>query len=248
MDRNQLRARRKARKSNSAKERAKNSANDASMKAAAEAQAVSAEMKSAEEAISLREKSLAEVELLRKTLQDAMNEVDSSNQYVLVSSALKALMAHELFGGDSTGRSGNVSGIPELVQRAIVLITKLEHMNLLKESVARLNQVAIAEIKSFATPMQEIEDTMRATFLLLGEDQKNLESWKGIKVAIGRTGKRSLKRRIAGFMLSSIQDSNNSVADAKRIIAKVDVARMTEISVGTATFYAWSKGVLDELE
>ena len=34
---------------------------------------------------------------------------------------------------------------------------------------------------------------------------------------------------------------------ATELSSKVDVARISEISTGAATFYAWCKGVLDEI-
>ena len=88
---------------------------------------------------------------------------------------------------------------------------------------------------------------MRAVFLLLGEPAKDIATWKGIKVAIGRTGKQSLKRRIHEFVPSRTIPQQ-SLALAQKLIRGVEPKRISEVSVGTTTFYAWVSGVLAHLE
>ena len=88
---------------------------------------------------------------------------------------------------------------------------------------------------------------MRAVFLLLGDPPKEIETWKGIKVAIGRTGKKSLKRRILEFVPSD-SVSRASLKQVQQLMDGVAVDRITEVSQGTTVFYAWVSGVLDEME
>jgi hypothetical protein len=176
-----------------------------------------------------------------------MNDIQNINQYTLVDKALTNLIAHSLFDGDSTGKTGGVDGIPELVQGARALIIKLERLWLLKKAIAELNQKTIAEIKSFQIPLKEIEQVMRAVFLLLGDPAKEISTWKAIKVAIGRTGKQSLKRRIHEFVPSSLIPKR-SLALARKLIGGVEPERISEVSVGTTAFYAWVSGVLEHLE
>ena len=87
---------------------------------------------------------------------------------------------------------------------------------------------------------------MRAVFLLLGDPPKEISTWKGIKVAIGRTGKKSLKRRILEFVPSD-PISKASLNLAKNLLDGVAVDRIQAVSQGTTAFYAWASGVLDEL-
>lgn len=177
-------------------------------------------------------------------MRSVIASTDRGDQYDLLKVELARLVDNPLLGTSSGARA-----LLPVMEEARLLLQKLEHMALLKASVARLNQRAIAEIKSFAKPMQEIEDTMRATFLLLGEEISSLKTWKDVKKFIGKTGKLSLKRRIAEFVLANLGDGQQaSVLEARRLISQVHVARMREISLGTAAFYGWSKGVLDELE
>ena len=215
-------------------------------KAAADAKAAT-EARAAEEALVLRQKRVAEVKVLTAALEDAINDVQNHNQYMIVTKALDKLLAHPLFDGDTTGIAVGVDGIPELLQRARVLIVELERLWILKKAIAELNQKTIAEIKSFQIPLKEIEHVMRAVFLLLGDSVKKVSTWKAIKVAIGHTGKQSLKRRIQEFVPSR-PIAERSVALARTLIHGVEAERISEVSVGTTAFYAWARGVLQHLE
>ena len=103
------------------------------------------------------------------------------------------------------------------------------------------------QIKSFQIPLKEIEHVMRAVFLLLGDPPSEISTWKGIKVAIGRTGKKSLKRRILEFVPANPL-AQASLTQAHKLMGGVAVDRITEVSQGTTVFYAWVSGVLEELE
>ena len=78
-----------------------------------------------------------------------MSDVKNPKQFVHVSNTLKQLLAHPLFEGDSTGRTGDVDGIPEIVEAARTLIKKLERMWTLKKAIQDLNQKTIAEVSLF---------------------------------------------------------------------------------------------------
>ena len=54
--------------------------------------------------------------------------------------------------------------------------------------IAKLNNQAIAEMKSYRDPGHDIEAVMRATYLIIGESKGSLEEWQSIKVLIGKTG------------------------------------------------------------
>ena len=88
---------------------------------------------------------------------------------------------------------------------------------------------------------------MRAVFLLLGDPPKDISDWKGIRVAIGRTGQQSLKRRILEFVASN-SIPKASLMQARSLIDGVAVERIREVSQGTTVFYAWASGVLNECE
>ena len=77
---------------------------------------------------------------------------------------------------------------------------------------------------------------------------KDLKEWKNTRGLIGKMGKQSLKRKIQEFTIASARELNPKVIkQAKKINGQVDVARVTAVSPAAATFFAWCKGVLDEL-
>ena len=132
-------------------------------------------------------------------------------------------------------------------------IIKLEHLYLLRQAIANLNQKTIAEIRSFDQPKPEIIETMMCTYLLLGEEPKNLKKkgeidWNLLRALIGKMGKLGLKRKIGAFTVAAASElPKKTLRMATELSSKVDVARISEISTGAATFFAWCKGVLDEI-
>jgi hypothetical protein len=177
----------------------------------------------------------------RKALETALEDTNNSDQFVVVSSALTVMLENDLC--DSTGSE------KELVSRARVDLETLHRLWLLKKAVADLNQKTIAEIKSFNEPLQEVIVVMRVVFLLLGQSRNELSEWKQIRTWIGKTGKFSLKRRIANFTVPNgefgIKES--TVKFATDEISMVHIDRIQDISIGAMVFYSWASGVLDEL-
>merc|ERR1711865_814533 len=177
----------------------------------------------------------------RKALETALEDTNNPDQCAVVSSALTAMLENDLC--DLTGNE------KELVSRARVDLETLHRLWLLKKAVADLNQKTIAEIKSFNEPLQEVIVVMRVVFLLLGQSRNELSEWKQIRAWIGKTGKLSLKRRIANFTVPNgefgIKES--TVKFATDEISTVHIDRIQDISVGAMVFYSWASGVLDEL-
>jgi len=180
----------------------------------------------------------AELNALRASLLSAIADVQNPQQYESVKLALERFRAHPLCQPDEQ----------DTVHAATGLLTKLEHMWLLKQSIQQLNQKTIAEIKSFQIPLPEIEHVMRAVCLVLGDTPGATTSWNAIKVVVGRTGKQSLKRRIAEFVPGPGAVPGTSLKLARTLMQGIAVDRIAEVSVGTMTFYAWVAGVLEEVQ
>jgi hypothetical protein len=125
------------------------------------------------------------------------------------------------------------------MQRRLAVLEKLRML------IAKLNNRTIAELKSFRNPDIDIVDVMRATFALLGEEEGAIETWKDIKVLIGKTGKLGLKRRIAQHRMADVDAARADYALHELLMIK-DVDHIHSKSEGAAVFYAWCKGVLDE--
>ena len=89
---------------------------------------------------------------------------------------------------------------------------------------------------------------MRSVFLLLGEKRKDIDTWKKIKVMIGKTGKESLKRKISSYVASADAAPVSSVALARKLLGGIALERIAEISEGAFTFFGWATGVISEIE
>jgi len=94
---------------------------------------------------------------------------------------------------------------------------------------------------------------MRATFLLLGHPEKDLQvklskkyiliivlfykEWTKIQNLLGRLGKESVRRRC--YELSPLNIAVDKAHEAKDILRNYDLIRVSEISVGLAAFFSW---------
>ena len=194
----------------------------------------------ADKAEFLRQQQEKKLEALESGLKTAMADVQNPNQFDRVKKQLGLLLNSPVCEPDGRDKA--------IITEAEILIKKLEHMYLLSQAIANLNQKTIAEIRSFDNPKEEIVETMRCTFLLLGEDPKDLKEWNDIRALIGKMGKASLKRKIGQFTIAKAQVlSKRVIKKANEINDKVDVGKVKQVSSGAATFYAWCKGVLGEL-
>ena len=176
-------------------------------------------------------------------LEIAVDDLANPNQFDLVTNALKTVQKNP-FSNDKAAI---------LMDKAAKLLIELERVWLLKKAVAKLDQKTIAELKSFSKPLEEIVVVMRSVFLLLGTPPKELKDWKAIKIWIGKTGKDSLKRRIANYVMPSSLNlcsvkNLTALKKAKTQLDKINVQRIQDISIGTMVFYSWVYGTLDELE
>lgn len=122
------------------------------------------------------------------------------------------------------------------------LLVRLKELVKLKQLLMKLNQKAIAEIKSMAAPLQDIQDIVATMLILLGSNRKDCSSWKAMRSAIGKTGKESLRRKIMTFDIGNV--TKEMAERAHLLMAKVELDRAVEVSPTAAIFYAFSRGTL----
>ena len=120
--------------------------------------------------------------------------------------------------------------------------------------VLRLNPSTIAELHSYIKPPDEVSTVMRATFLLLGNSEKEIQvrstdrpeqrpmylfiqEWPQIQNLLGRFGKDSVRRRC--YELNPLAIPVDKAREAKDILRNYDLIRVSEISVGLSAFYCW---------
>ena len=66
------------------------------------------------------------------------------------------------------------------------MLQRLKELAKLKSLLLKLDQRAIAEIKSMNAPIQDIKDIVAAMLLLLGASKKEVSNWKSMKSVIGK--------------------------------------------------------------
>ena len=125
----------------------------------------------------------------------------------------------------------------KLIQAAIDLMKQLEEMEELQNLVLALNSRTIAELKSFKKPLRDVEVTMRAVYLLLGSNLRDIKTWQGIRSEMSHMGRDSLKHRIAMFNPRNI--SKQTVEQVSKMILTVDGMHIRQKSEGAAVFYMW---------
>ncbi|CAF0877672.1 unnamed protein product [Adineta steineri] len=131
-------------------------------------------------------------------------------------------------------------------ERALELLNRLMKIEHMKIRVLRLNQSTIAELHSYTKPPDEVYTVMRATFLLLGHTDKEIQDWTQIQNLLGRLGKDSVRRRC--YELSPLNILVDKAHEAKDILRNYDLIRVSEISIGLAAFYSWAVTMIEERE
>ncbi|CAF3760558.1 unnamed protein product [Rotaria socialis] len=131
-------------------------------------------------------------------------------------------------------------------ERAFELLNRLMKIEHMKIRVLRLNQSTIAELHSYTKPPEEVSTVMRATFLLLGHTEKEIQEWAQIQSLLGRLGKDSVRRRC--YELNPLSIAVHKAREAKDILRNYDLVRVSEISLGLAAFFSWAVTMIEERE
>lgn len=65
----------------------------------------------------------------------------------------------------------------------LIMILQLKELEKRKRAVLELSQRVIAELKSYSNPPPLVHQVMSATFLLLGNPEKETKSWQATQVS-----------------------------------------------------------------
>ncbi|XP_035664862.1 trichohyalin-like isoform X2 [Branchiostoma floridae] len=136
--------------------------------------------------------------------------------------------------------------MPEEMIQANKLMVRLKRLERLRQEVQNLKQSTVAEIRSYSKPPAAVHQVMIATYLLLGNPEKETKNWKLIQALVGKTGKDGLKRRVLECDPMKVPPA--AAARAKEILDQFDLDSVRDVSGGAATFYVWAVGVIEEVE
>ena len=87
---------------------------------------------------------------------------------------------------------------------------------------------------------------MQATFLLLGSNVEDVDTWSEVRTKMGKTGRESLKRLISQFTPSQV--SKKHLEAAKKKIREIDPENIERISQGAYVLFGWATSVLMQLD
>ncbi|CAH1787326.1 unnamed protein product [Owenia fusiformis] len=130
------------------------------------------------------------------------------------------------------------------LQMAKHILKQLQRIEVLKRDVLNLDQRTISELKSYSKPPPLVHTVMTAVFLLLGNQEKELQTWVSVQALIGKTGRESLKRKVTEFRVDFVQ--HEVIMRAQHILAVYELPEVTAVSAGLATFFVWANGMIDE--
>ncbi|GFR91409.1 trichohyalin-like [Elysia marginata] len=124
------------------------------------------------------------------------------------------------------------------------LLNRLRRLERIRHEILELKQATVAEIRSYQSPPPIVHTVMRATFLLLGHKERETKDWKEVQALVGKTGKESLKRRCLELDASTLQEA--TAKHAQKLLGKLELDEVRDISAGAATFFVWATAMIEE--
>ncbi|KAK3781008.1 hypothetical protein RRG08_046312 [Elysia crispata] len=124
------------------------------------------------------------------------------------------------------------------------LLNRLRRLERIRHEILELKQATVAEIRSYQSPPPIVHTVMTATFLLLGHKERETKDWKEVQALVGKTGKESLKRRCLELDASTLQDT--IARRAQKLLGKLELDEVRDISAGAATFFVWATAMIEE--
>ncbi|XP_046357962.2 uncharacterized protein LOC124136163 isoform X2 [Haliotis rufescens] len=122
----------------------------------------------------------------------------------------------------------------------------LQKIEKLRHAVLNMQQTTVSELRNYSNPPDGVHQTLMATFLLLGHSMKNLKVWRNVQALMGKTGKESMMRKVSNFKPKDIPLSVSR--SAKKVLDPISKEHIRDVSAGAATFYVWSRGMIEEVE
>ncbi|XP_069137429.1 hillarin-like isoform X2 [Argopecten irradians] len=143
--------------------------------------------------------------------------------------------------------------LQEQVHEAEAKYSALQRMRKYSSQVMDMAQSTISEIHRYKEPTKAIHDVMKATFLLLGEDEKSTGSrilksnkeWMHIQNLLRKTGTGSVIGRVKKFDALAVP-----LKTARRVLTileQYDRYEVTDNSAGAGTFFIWALNIANDV-
>merc|ERR1712062_142239 len=158
-----------------------------------------------------------------------------------------AISAKEILELEQTLKRIEAKGLkekmPDEYESGNRLLVKLRGMERMRHEIMELKQPTISEIRSYTSPPLAVEKVMMGTFIILGNEEKEINQWKRIRALIGKIGNQSVKQRISRFSVESCDKWR--VTRAENLIKNLTLDEIRDVSAGAAAFYVWLDAVVE---
>ncbi|KAL3866057.1 hypothetical protein ACJMK2_043398 [Sinanodonta woodiana] len=132
--------------------------------------------------------------------------------------------------------------IKRFLETAEEMCDHLIQLGKIAHDVSQLSQSATEELRTYLTPPDVVPKVMLATYLLLGENESDIENWEDLRTLMRRTGKQSLMYRVEHFDIASVQPV--TLARVRRLIMEHNELSARLASPVAGTFFVWVTKVL----
>ncbi|XP_070187830.1 hillarin-like isoform X2 [Littorina saxatilis] len=133
----------------------------------------------------------------------------------------------------------------DVFQQAQDTLRRLRRLASVRHEVKELSGSQVSEVQSYNHPHPGVRDTVVATFVLLGENDKKLKKkWNVVQSLLRSHGKQNILYRIQSYDATKDVDPKR-LESAAALLAKITAEEVRSLSIGVAAFYNWSKAVVD---
>ncbi|XP_041375684.1 hillarin-like [Gigantopelta aegis] len=193
---------------------------------------------------------LMNAETLQVDNDDVMEEVKEKIALLELKRDLRLAVDHRNADVlDKVIRRGRDHGRDEELDDLLVIATAVREQLLRLRTflldVLQIRQPTISEIHNYTRPKPVVHDIMKAVYILLGEDERNLLVWEYIQLLMREVGPGSLLNRLKLFDVVHVDRARMEQAHRLLDIYGDDVVR--EASVGTEIFYKWAQNIIVEM-
>jgi len=137
-----------------------------------------------------------------------------------------------------------VEDLADLHKQATALLERLQKIEKIKKNIQELKRPLIAELKSMANPPVDVQRSMTAAFLLMGENLKDLKDWNNIVILLNKTGRDSVKRRVQELKVQDVTEEMASSAGEQILGLTSD--EVYEANQAASLFFDWAEMICYE--
>ncbi|XP_071100651.1 lim and transglutaminase domain protein ltd-1-like [Haliotis cracherodii] len=143
-------------------------------------------------------------------------------------------------------QSRHTTHLDYLIKQADEVREQLGRLRKYLHYVLQIKQPTLSELHNYKRPIAPIHATMRATYILLGENVRDLESWEFVQNLMRKVGKDSLIYRLMEFDV--MQVSKQQIEAVQALLDQFSDHNVTQASIVAGHFYVWCRDIVIESE